>query len=341
MKMAVMGAGSLGTILGALLTKNGFDIDLIDVWEDHVKALNEKGAKIVGLMDMVQPVKALTPNQMKEQYDIMFYLTKSTHDATALPYVARFLKPNGVVVTGQNGMPEENLNEVLGKERVMGQITGWGATLLEPGISKLTSEPDHMSFEFGEQDGTITTRAKMIKEILSHAGQARILTNLIGTRWSKWTSNCCFSGMSAIVAGNFGDVIDNPKAIRCSAHIMKESMAIARAAGVTPEPFQGNDFVSLDFTTVKGMEENLEGLKATVASHRNIRTGMLYDMEAGKYPEIDTTYNGVQCKLGYKYGVPTPVNQQVTTLIHAMASGKLKIDPSNVDLIALPKLLDE
>lgn len=341
MKMAVYGAGSLGTILGALLTKSGFEIDLIDVWEDHVKALNEKGAKIVGLMDLVQPVKALTPDEMTEQYDLMFYLTKSTHDATALPYVAKYLKPDGVVVTGQNGMPEETLNEVLGKERVMGQITGWGATLLEPGVSKLTSEPDHMSFEFGEQDGTITARAKMIEEILSHAGQPRILTNLIGTRWSKWTSNCCFSGMSAIVAGTFGDVLDNPHAIKCSAHIMKESIAIAKAANFNPEPFQGNDFLALAFTTEKGLEEIIPGLKATVASHRNIRTGMLYDMEAGKYPEIDTTYNGMQCSLGYKYGVPTPVNQQVAALVHAMAAGKLKIDPSNVDLIHLPKLPNE
>lgn len=340
MKMAVYGAGSLGTILGALLTKNGFDIDLIDVNEAHVKALNAKGAKVIGAMELVQPVKALTPDQMNVQYDLMFYLTKSTYDGSALPYITKWLKPNGILVTGQNGMPEQNLNDVVGKERVVGQITGWGATYVEPGVSKLTSPADLMIFEIGEQDGQITERLKMIADILSHAGTVHMVTNLIGMRWAKWTSNCCFSGMSAIVAGPFGDVLDNPHAIKCSAYIMNESMAIAKAAGVTVEIFQGADFANLAFTTEKELNATVPKLIES-EPHRNIRTGMLYDMEAGRYPEIDTTYNGMQCKMGYKYGVSTPVNSQVMTLVHAMAAGKLKIDPSNVDLIVLPKLPTE
>lgn len=337
MKMAVYGAGSLGTILGALLTKNGYDIDLIDVNAAHVKALNENGAKVVGHLEMEQPVKALTPDEITEPYDLMFYLTKSTHDGSALPYVLKWLKPDGILVTGQNGMPEQNLNDAVGKERVIGQITGWGATYVEPGVSNLTSPADLMIYEIGEQDGQITERLKMIADILSHAGTVHMVTNLIGMRWAKWTSNCCFSGMSAIVAGPFGDVLDSPHAIRCSAFIMNESMAIAKAMGVTVEIFQGADFADMAFTTEKGLEAAVPRLIES-EPHRNIRTGMLYDMEAGRYPEIDTTYNGVQCALGYKYGVPTPVNQQVATLVHAMAAGKLKIDPSNVDLIVLPKL---
>ena len=337
MKMAVYGAGSLGTILGALLTKNGYEIDLIDVNADHIKALNEKGAKIIGLMELKQPVKALTPDEMTEQYDLMFYLTKSTHDESALPYVLKYLKSDGILVTGQNGMPEQNLNDIVGRERVIGQITGWGATYVEPGVSRLTSPADHMIYEIGEQDGQLTERLKMIAEILSHAGEVNVVTNLIGMRWAKWTSNCSFSGMSAIVAGPFGDVLDGPHAIRCSIHIMNESMAIAKAAGVTVEKFQEAEFDKYTFTTEKELEEHLPAFIASEV-HRNIRTGMLYDMEAGRYPEIDTTYNGMQCTMGYKYGVPTPVNQQVATLIHAMAAGKLKIDPSNVDLIVLPKI---
>ena len=338
MKMAVMGAGSLGTILGALLTKNGCDVDLIDVNAAHVKAMNEHGVKIIGLMDLVQPVKALTPDEMKEQYDMMFYLVKSTYNESALPYVAKYLKPNGVVVVGQNGLPEEAVGEVVGKNRVIGQITGWGATWMEPGVSKLTSNPDHMTFHIREIDGQVTERLKEVEKVLSKAGKPEIVTNLMGIRWTKMTSNCCFSGMSAIVAGNFGDVIDNPKAVRCSANILNESMAIAKAAGVKPEVFQGDDFTKLTFKTEKELEAKIPGIKAVVASHRNIRTGILYDIEAGRYPEIDTTYNGNLCRLGAKYGIPTPVNQQVTDLIHAMANGKLKIDPSNVDRIDLPKL---
>jgi len=338
MKMAVMGAGSLGSILGALLTKNGYDVDLIDVNIAHVKALNKSGAKIVGLMDLIQPVNSLTPEEMHEQYDIMFYLVKATFNEAALPYVNKYLKSNGVVVVGQNGLPEEAVAEVVGKNRVIGQITGWGATWMEPGVSKLTSRPDHMTYHIGELDGKVTERVKKVAEILSKAGKPEIVTNLMGIRWTKMTSNCCFSGMSAVVAGNFGDVIDNPKAVSCSAHILNESIAIAKAAGVKPEVFQGDDFSKLTFETEKELEMKIPGIRAIVESHRNIRTGILYDIEAGRYPEIDTTFNGNLCRLGAKYGVPTPVNQQVTDIIRAMANGKLKIDPSNIDRIELPKL---
>lgn len=101
MRMAIMGAGSLGTIIGALLTKNGYEVDLIDSNVQHVEALNKSGAKIVGLMELVQPVKALTPEQMTGEYDLFLYLVKSTQHDSALPYVAKHLKPQGVVVAMQ------------------------------------------------------------------------------------------------------------------------------------------------------------------------------------------------------------------------------------------------
>ena len=55
MKIAIVGAGSLGTIIGALLTKGGRDVTLVDANEEHVKALNEKGAQIVGFLEDDRP----------------------------------------------------------------------------------------------------------------------------------------------------------------------------------------------------------------------------------------------------------------------------------------------
>jgi 2-dehydropantoate 2-reductase len=337
MDLAIMGAGSLGTILGALLTKKGYDIDLIDVNVDHVNALNKNGAKVVGLMEMVQPVKAITPDQMR-QYDIIFFMTKTTHFESALPYCKKALKPDGVLVCMQNGLPEYLVFDQIEKERVVGCVTGWGATYLEPGVSRLTSEPEHSDFEIGELDGTVTDRLHMIEGVLRQAFKVNILTNLVGIRWSKLTSNCCFSGMSAIVAGTFGDVLDNPKAVRCSAHIMNESMAIAAAAGVKPELFQGFDFTKLTFKTQKERELNMLTLVKQVEHHRNIRTGMLYDIEAGRVPEIETAYNGIFVKWGQKYGVPTPVNSQVVDIVKGMMAGTYKIEPANLDRIKLPEL---
>ena len=73
---AIYGAGSLGTVLGAYITKNGGKIDLINRNKAHVAALNEKGAIITGTVDMTVPVTAFTPDEMSKKYDVIFLLTK-------------------------------------------------------------------------------------------------------------------------------------------------------------------------------------------------------------------------------------------------------------------------
>ena len=73
---AIYGAGSLGTVLGAYITKNGGEIDLINRNKAHVAALNEKGAKITGTVEMTVQVTAFTPDEMTKKYDVIFLMTK-------------------------------------------------------------------------------------------------------------------------------------------------------------------------------------------------------------------------------------------------------------------------
>ncbi|MCL2806913.1 MAG: ketopantoate reductase family protein [Coriobacteriia bacterium] len=339
MKIAVYGAGSMGMIIGALLSKAGRDVDLIDINEEHVKAMNEKGGQIIGNLEITVPVKALVPDSMEELYDVIIYQTKPTTNHLALPYVAKHLKPEGVVVVGQNGMPEDAVAEVVGSKNVVGCVLGWGATWMEPGVCKLTSPADLMDYHIGELDNQVTERIKVIEDLLNDAGKAHILPDLEGGRFSKLIVNCCYATMGAVVNGTFGDVIDNPKAIRCAAHIYNEAMAIANTAGyqLVP-PVEGFDFNYLTFSTNEEMEEKIPVFQFMVQDHRDIRTQMLFDIEAGRYPEIDVTFNGVLLKLGKKYGVLTPVNKQVVDVIHQMAAGSLAPSSTNVDLINLPDL---
>ena len=76
MRCAIYGAGSLGTILGAYLTKNGVSIDLINRNRKHVDALKAAGARISGTVEMTVPVNALLPEEMTGKYDVIFLMTK-------------------------------------------------------------------------------------------------------------------------------------------------------------------------------------------------------------------------------------------------------------------------
>jgi len=130
MRIVLVGAGSMGTILGALLAKGGEDIVLVDVNQQHVKALNESGARITGHMDLTVPVRAILPDDMQGPYDLVIYLVKTTNDEKALAEILPHLNDGSVLITLQNGVPEEKVSAAIGKERTLGGAIAWGATFL-------------------------------------------------------------------------------------------------------------------------------------------------------------------------------------------------------------------
>ena len=71
MRTAIYGAGSLGTILGAYITKNGGQVDLINHNRAHIEALRRNGATVTGTVHFNQRVTALTPEQMNGRYDVI------------------------------------------------------------------------------------------------------------------------------------------------------------------------------------------------------------------------------------------------------------------------------
>ncbi|MBQ8015168.1 MAG: hypothetical protein IJ264_03165 [Clostridia bacterium] len=149
-KVAIYGAGSLGTVLGAYMTKNGVDVELVNRNKAHVAALNEKGAHITGTVEMTVPVKAITPDEMSGIYSVIFLMTKQLFNAEVCTFLKPFLAEDGVIVTLQNGIPEPGIAEIIGKEHTMGCAVEWGANLAAPGECVLTSEPDSLSYHMGK-----------------------------------------------------------------------------------------------------------------------------------------------------------------------------------------------
>ena len=199
MRVAIYGAGSLGTILGAFISKAGVPIELINRNKAHVEAMQAKGAQVVGTMNFNQPVVAYTPDQMSGEYDILFLMTKQQHNAEVVQMLKGFLASDGVLVTFQNGLPEMQIADVLGEERVLGCTVAWGATMQSPGVCELTSEPDALSFSLGAVSEKKSKHFAKVKELLEKMGTVDVEENFLGTRWSKLLINAAFSGMSAVL----------------------------------------------------------------------------------------------------------------------------------------------
>ena len=205
MRAAIYGAGSLGTILGAFITKKGGQIDLINHNEKHVAALRRNGAVITGTLQFQQTVNALTDKEMTGIYDIIFLMTKQQANRKVVSFLKDYLAEDGVIVTMQNGLPESQIAEIVGEKRVLGCTVAWGATMTEPGVCELTSSPDSLTFSLGSIFKERGNHFDEVKALLEMMGPVEVDENFVGTRWSKLLINASFSGMSAVLGCTFGE----------------------------------------------------------------------------------------------------------------------------------------
>lgn len=334
MKTAIFGAGSLGTVLGAYLSKAGVDVDLITRNKEHVDALNRDGAKIIGKVNMTVPVHALTPDQMTEKYELIILLTKQLDNKNILENLKKNMTDDCIVCTMQNGLPELSVSEVVGEERTMGCTVAWGATLHGHGVSELTSEPDSMSFGLGRMNGKKDEKLMYVKSLLEKMCPVEIEENFMGVRWSKLLINAAFSGMSAVTGGTFGEAANRKDSRVCCQNIIKECIDVASAAGIKIEPVQGKDIVKLlDYSNPLKKKLAFILIPICIKKHAALKASMLQDLEKGRKCEVDAI-NGVVCAYGKKYGVKTPYNDKVCEIIHGIEDGKQKPSFENVKLFS-------
>ena len=330
MRVAIYGAGSLGTILGAFISKAGVPIELINRNKAHVEALKTKGAQVVGTMNFCQPVVAYTPAEMSGTYDIVFLMTKQQHNPEVVAMLKDFLAPDGVLVTFQNGLPEMQIAEILGEERVLGCTVAWGATLQSPGVCELTSEPDALSYSLGAISAKRSKHFNQVKELLELMGKVDVEENFIGTRWSKLLINAAFSGMSAVLGCTFGEAAGPKESRRIVQALIKECIDVCKKGGIRIEPVQGKDIVKLlDYTNALKRAFSFFIIPIAIRKHAKLKASMLQDLEKGKLTEVDAI-NGAVSDYGRRVGCPTPMNDKVVEIIHRIEKGELKPDFSNL-----------
>ncbi|MBQ8001120.1 MAG: 2-dehydropantoate 2-reductase [Ruminococcus sp.] len=331
-RYAIYGAGSLGTVLGAYITKNGGQIDLINRNRAHVDALNSKGARISGTVDMTVPVKAITPDEMSGKYDVILLMTKQLHNEEVVTMLKDYLSDTGVIVTLQNGLPEPLIAEIVGEGHTMGCVVEWGATLSAPGECILTSDPDSLSFHMGKMNGITDNQFNMVKDLLELMCPVYEEENLLGARWSKLLINATFSGLGTVVGGVFGDVSENKDARKVAVRCMKECIDVGHAAGAEFAPVQGKNITKL-FYYKGALKRAFATMLIPIAmkKHRNIEPSMLQDLKHSKPCEIEAI-NGVVCIWGDKCGIPTPINDRIVEVVKKIQSGELTANSSNIRL---------
>ena len=175
-KIGIMGAGALGSYVGAFLSKIGEDVTFIDMWPEHVDKMRAFGLHVTGSQGpFTVPVKAihLTEAQnISEPFDFVFISVKSYDTEWATHFIKRYVREDGYFISLQNCWNDVPMGEIVGSSRQLGCIAShievalWEPALVTRG-GAVGRDSGHTVFRVGEQDGRITPRAEKIAGLLS------------------------------------------------------------------------------------------------------------------------------------------------------------------------------
>jgi 2-dehydropantoate 2-reductase len=343
MRIGIIGAGAIGSVVGGMLTKAGHDVTLIDQWPEHIETMRKNGLRLSGTCgDHTIRVKALhiyEAQAISEPFDAVFISVKSYDTEWATHLGIQYLKkPNGVVVDFQNGINDERVAAIAGRERTLGSVITIGAGMYEPGHAMRT-DTGAIGFKIGELDGKETDRARELAKIMSDVAVAKVTTNLFGERWSKLTVNCMANPLAGLSGLGTSEVRTRPEPRLIAIYVGGEVVQVGRACGYEVEPIYGiasQRFV--DAYEGRGLAEVEADVAAEGARRGGGRPSLLQDVMRGRRTEIDYL-NGYVSQQGKRLGVPTPVNDAVVAAVRQHGVGTLKPDPKNLEplVAALPR----
>lgn len=331
LKIAVIGAGAIGGVTAAFMKKGGWDPILVCKHSDTLAQVNAPGLQVVGLKgNHTVPLNAVqTISQLPAGLDIVFHATKANDCLAAAEELLPLLKPVSMVVSLQNGISEDALADILGRDRVAGCVVGWGATHTSAGQLEVTSEGE---FILGNIDHRPDDRLETIQPMLAAVQPTRISDNIMGELYSKLMINACINSLGAITGVTLGELLAVRKIRSIFIALMQEALAVANAMGLRVEPSTGGKMDYYQFLAGRGMLKQVKRhlvIRIIGLKYRRIRSSSLQSLERGRPTEIDFL-NGYICNRAAEHGVPVPVNRAVVDMVKAIEAGKRSFSMENM-----------
>ena len=314
-----------------MLKKNGIDVEIVCKHDDYASLISTTGIEITGACgEFTVKIPAFASiAQVKEKKDIVLLATKATDMIEVANSIDRVLKKDGFLISMQNGICEDDLAAVLGKERIIGCVTGWGATMESMGRLVMTSRGDLI---LGYPDRIPDDYLFKIADILSFVVPVKTTENIMGHLYSKLIINSCITSLGAICGLYLGKMLLIRKVRKIFIEIIREAVEVAKSQNIKIEVFGGK----LDFEKfLKGngiLSDFRRHLLLMVIGYkyRKLKSSALQSLERGKPTEIDFL-NGYIIKNGNISGVSVPVNTVIVNMIHQIELKKRDITISNFD----------
>ena len=319
MRIAILGAGAIGAYVGAALHRAGVEVHLI-ARGPHLAAIRRDGVQVRSPRgDFTARARATDDPHEVGPVDFVFLGLKAHAYASAGALVAPLLGPRTAIVAAQNGIPwwyfhgltghplEDRRIEsvdpggattaVLPVDRAIGCVIYCSTEIESPGVIR---HLEGTRFSIGEPDRSRSDRCRSFAEAMVAGGlKCPVETNIRDDIWIKLMGNVAFNPLSALTRATLADMCGHPGARDLVAGMMRETVAVATAAGCAPS-------ISI--------ERRIDGA-AKVGHHK---TSTLQDLEAGKELELEAIIGAV-VELADMTGVPAPTLRNVYAAVDLLA----------------------
>jgi len=325
----VIGAGAVGGITAGLLKKKGYDVTIVAKYPDYAAKIRETGVILsgkCGSLQVAMPAIA-SVTEATEGKDIVLLAVKANDMAEAARQALPLIANDGYMVSMQNGICEYELASIAGKERTIGCVVGWGATMETPGVLNMTSAGD---FIIGYTDRDPDEDLENIAAILEAVVPVTITSNIIGHRYSKLIINSCITSMGAVCGLYLGEMLARRRMRKIFINIIREAVAVADAMKIKMEVFGGR----LDFRKFVAGSGWLSDLRRDLMiriigfKYRRLKSSSLQSIERGKPSEIDFL-NGFIVAEASGNSIPVPVNRKIIETVKLIEQGKLAVSIRN------------
>jgi 2-dehydropantoate 2-reductase len=326
-KIAVIGAGAIGGIAAAFLSRAGYDVQAVCKYDEITSKTNE-GIKIKGVRgELVVPVPAVREiEELDGKKDVIIVATKAYDMPEACEKALPFADNDTLFVSMQNGISTDAMAAVVGRGRTVGCVVGFGSTMAAPAELDMTSEGTFIiGMEQSDED-----RLAMLKEVLESVVPTTISSNILSDLYSKLIVNSCITTLGVICGLKLGDMMKVKKIRNIFLKIMEEALEVANKMELYVPPYAGK----LDYYKLFEKDGFISRLKRHLTirvvglKYKNLKSSSLQSLKRGRPTEIDY-FNGYISKKGDEAGVDTPINDAVTQMVKEIEANERKITTDN------------
>jgi 2-dehydropantoate 2-reductase len=304
MRIAVMGAGSIGGYFGGMLARGGNEVSLV-ARGAHLEAITRDGLRVIrDSEEFIVHCEATDDPRQIGPVDLVLLTVKTYQNRQAVPEMRPMVGDNTTVLCLQNGIDTyQDPATQLGSERVLPGAAYIEASREGPGIVKQTGSV--VRIVFGEEDGSKSERGERIYEALTQSGiPAELSADVKRSLWSKFLFIATMAGVTTLARQTMAEIMPRPEWRDVILGCLREIESVGRASGI-----------NLDINIVQDTVDYIEG------SLEQMHASMHADFMAGRPLELEAL-NGAVVRAGRAAGMATPINNVIYAMLKPYEDGK-------------------